>query len=688
MTDQPPPQPEIERGRKRAPRLSATWIIPILALVVSLGVAWNSYRSRGPLIEILFDSAAGIVAEETRLKFKEYDVGTVENVAFTEDLSQIIVEVRLDSDIAEYVDSDAEFWLVSAQVGPRGISGLDTVLSGAYIEGSWNAEQGERETRFTALKQPPLTPLNQPGTRIKMRAPNGGSIAVGAPLLYKQIPVGTIEAVDLTDAGDVMVTAFVEAPDDQRLTTRTRFWNASGFSIELGAAGAALRVDSLAALVQGGISFDTTVSGGQAVEDDHLYQLYSSESAARSNVAMAEDGAPPVEFSAVFEGSISGLENGADVRYRGIPVGEVTGLSPVVTEGEDGPVVDLRTTFTVLPNRLGVTAEGDAARQETLDILQTGIAHGLRAKLASLGLISSSLYIELTEVSDPEAASMNMAATPFPEFPTQPSEEADLLGSAQGVMDRVAALPIEEVMESVVTLLGNVNVLITDDEFRSAPGNIGGMIADLREGRAIENINAAIASFREVAEQVAATQIADRLDTLVAEADAVMANVSTASDELPALTESIRALSDKANTIPLEELVTSADNLLKTTNGLLASSGMEDLPPRLAGALRELENVLADLRSGGTVQNVNTTLASASDAAQAIAEAARGLPELSNRLNAIANEVDTVLESVGPSSSVNRDVIALLAEVRSAARAVESLASALERRPNSVLFGR
>lgn len=689
MTDPSPSRPNVEQKRRRGPRLSATWLIPIAALIVSLAVAWNSYRSRGPLIEIEFDFAEGIAAEETQLRFKNYPVGVVESVDFTDDLGKVVVGVRVDRDVAGYIDEDAKFWLVSAQVGPRGITGLDTVLSGAFIEGAWDANQGERRSAFTALANPPLTPMDAPGMHIRLRAPNGGSMAVGSPLLFKQIPVGTIEAIELTDAGDVMVSAFIEAPHDERLTTLTRFWNASGFSIDIGAAGASLRVDSLAALVQGGISFDNLQSGGDPIEQNQVYQLYATEGAARSNFANRDENAPPpLELTAVFEGSVSGLEAGAEVQFRGFPVGEVTGLSPSVVQTANGPSVELRTTFTVRPNRMGVTAEGEAARDEALDVLQASVADGLRARLATAGLISPTLFIELVDVPDAEPASIDEDADPYPVIPTVPTDEADLLGSAQGVMDRVASLPVEEVMESVITLLANVNSLITDEEFQAMPGNVGGMIADLREGGAVENVNAAIESFRTIADQIAATELAARLDALVAEADTVMANVAIASDELPALTESIRELSDKANTVPIEELVASTTEIVETANNLLASSGMEDLPPRLAGALQEVERVLAELREGGTVENVNSTLASASEAADAIALAAADLPALADKLNAIADEADRVLSSFGPTSAINRDTLALLTEMRAAAQSVNSLATALERRPNSVLFGR
>lgn len=805
MTDRSPAQPSVEESRGGRPRVSPIWLIPIVALAISLGVAWNSYNQRGPLIEIEFESAEGITPAETKLKFKNFDVGTVEEVHFTDDLSKVVVGVRVDKDVGEYIDSDAEFWLVSARVGPQGVTGLSTVISGAYIEGSWDAQVGERQTVFTALPRAPLTPPDTPGQRVSLRAPNGGSVTVGGPILYKQIEVGTIEEVELTDAGDVRVSGFIEAPHDQYLTTYTRFWNASGFSIDLSTAGASLRVDSLISLIRGGIAFETVNSGGEPIGENHVYQLYASERAARSNlITEQEGGAAPLELAAIFEGSVNGLDAGADVRYHGIKVGEVIGIEARVVERPDGPGVDLETRFTISPNRIGVTGKGDEAEAEALEIVRSGVERGLRAKLTRAGLISPALFIDLVADPDEGAAELEMREDGPPLVPAVPPEESDLMGSAQGLVDEVTSLPIKEVMDNINALIGNVNALISNEEFRSAPTNIGEMIAELRDSDIIDNVNASVESFREISEQLAAVQLADQLkglvteseslvrqintvseglpelltsfrdvadkaadlpldslmasatdlvnstnelvassgiqqlpprveeilteiegtiadfrasgiienadatmlsfrdlaeevvaaqltdqiDRLVVEAEDMVQNISTASADLPQLMASLRQVSDEAASLPLQDLVASADELVKTANGFIAESGMSDLPPRLAGTLREIEGTLAELRAGGTVENVNATLASASEAAQAIEQAAQQLPALVTRLDQAVAQASSTVASVGPNSNVNRELTALLSEARAASRAVESLARELERRPNSVIFGR
>ena len=168
-------------------------------------------------------------------------------------------------------------------VSAQGVTGIETVLSGVYIGAYWDDQPGPRVERFDGLPREPLTPADQPGMRVRLRAPSGGSLTVGAPVLFKSIQVGRIENVELTDAGDVAIDAFVNAPYHLRLTEGTRFWNASGFSIEIGGGGASLNVDSLISLLQGGVSFDTVGSSTAPVEPGHVYDLYPTESAARQN---------------------------------------------------------------------------------------------------------------------------------------------------------------------------------------------------------------------------------------------------------------------------------------------------------------------------------------------------------------------------------------------------------------------
>jgi paraquat-inducible protein B len=811
MPDTPPPDPVIETAAPGAGGISAVWLVPLLALLLALGIAWHTWYQRGPTIEIVFDNAAGVEAGNTAIRFRDVVVGTVESLTLSPDLRRVVATARIDKAVAHFVDADAQFWIVRPSVNAQGVSGIETVLSGVYVGAFWDDQPGPRVTRFEGLPRAPLTPADQPGLRITLRAPTGGSLSVGAPVLYKSIQVGRIESVDLTDAGDVSVEAFVSAPYHLRLTEGTRFWNASGFSIEIGPSGAHLNVDSLVSLLQGGISFDTVGSDTTPIQPDHRFDLFPTESAARQNL-FENDTAEGLLVDAEFDGAVGGLEPGAPVRFRGLQVGEVAAMQTAIVDQGGQATPTLRISLSLSPTRLGVPEDAAEPAGQALDLIEGLVATGgLRARIAASGLLGTSLYVDLAEVADAAPAALDRAAQPNPVIPSVPSDLANITASAQGVIKRIGSLPLEQLVDNAVTLLGNINALVTDDRVRSAPENLGALIADirtmidesgikqapaelsallasargivdqasqtrlveqldgvladtrtalasidgaargvpqlitridtvagqvqdlpldqlvasvsrlvddldrfanspeisavpasvnatlaelrttvasLRTGGTVDNLNATLASVRQVSEQVAAADVATSLQKVLDEAHAASASISAASAKAPQLIDNLNTLSARVNAMPLEDLVRSADSVLGTADTLLASPGMAEVPPNLAAALDELRGTLAALREGGAVDKLNATLTSADQAAASVARSTDAMPALIANLNRAAETADRTMATLGPNSDLNRDTLRLLQELRDTLRSINALVLSLERRPNSVIFGR
>ena len=812
MSDTPPP-PKVETPKAPGPlrhRISAVWLIPLIALIISLGVAWRSYSDRGPLVEIVFDDGAGIEAGNTTVRFRDVVVGTVESIRLSDDLKHVIASARINKDIAKYLDASAEFWVVRPSVNAQGISGLETVVSGVYIEAYWDNTIGDRVSAFQALENPPLTPADQPGTRVRLRAPDGGSMSVGAPVLYKKIQVGKVEDVQLSDAGDVMIDVFIDAPNDKRLVEGTRFWNASGFDISLGLQGASLNVESLISLLQGGVAFDTVGSDTKAVEEGHVYELYDSQGAARKN-AIEDSNAPREKLDVYFNGSVAGLEVGADVQFRGLKVGEVSSIQAAVSPGQ---TVALRATLSIIPTRMGIpqTDDADAMRAGLYRLISSEVSRGMRAQLAASGLLSQTLYVDLITVEKPEPARFDPNAEPYPTIPTAPGDVSGIAASAQGVMTRLSNLPIEDLVNTVQSLLANVNTIVTDPAVRAAPSNLGlligdvrkvvaepgvqrapaqvaeilasvrsvvdqiteqqlvtrlgaaldatrtavasidtlatdnvpavvaqiealsaqlqslplrdlvtsgtdlvntvdalakgdgvqnlpasldssltevrGLLAQLREGGAVDDATASLANLREITDQLARTNLTASIQQVTDEARAAIANVNTATSQLPQLVDGLTRLSDRANQLPLEDLVTAGTRVLNTADSFLNSKGLAGVPASLTASLDQLRSILAALQNGGAVDNLNATMASMRDAAESVNQATGDLPALIAQLNGVAARADQTIESLGPNSPINRETLVLLREVRDAAKSVTDLATAIQRKPNSVLFGR
>ncbi|SPH23765.1 Paraquat-inducible protein B [Defluviimonas aquaemixtae] len=694
MTDPRPSQLDVSTGRQSPWRnLSVIWLIPVLALAISLGLAWRTYSDRGVPIEITFQNASGVAPGETTLRYRDVVIGTVEQVSFTEDLAQVVVRARVEKEFAPYLDEDAEFWVVRPQVSARGISGLSTVLSGVYIEGAWNQEKGIARQVFAGADGPPLAQPGRAGKRITLVAEDGRLISEGAPIYFRGIEVGRLERPRLTVSSDsIVVDAFIESPHDRRLNTATRFWDTSGFSVSLGAQGLSLDFESIASVVAGGITFDSVYEGGTPVNAGHVFTIYSGEAEARKSLH-TRGSESAVLVAAEFGDSVGGLEPGAEVVFGGLAVGEVTALSSQIVDTEEGPELHLMANLAIDPARLGLGRE--AGLEEMLDFFEGATEKGLRARLATANLFSSALVVELVELPDAEPASLDRNATPLPILPSVPSELPDFTATAEGLLERVNSLPIEELIDQAIRLMASVEALASSESTRAAPD---AAVALLEDTRALVNDEAmralpgelrdVVAELRSVVSELNSRGTVTNVAEAVEKANAAIANLATASEDFPELVEDLRQLAAKANSLEAEELLAAATRVLDSADQVISSDAARDLPPALNAALGEVRATLSELREGGAVENANAAMTSARNAADAVADAAEGLPDLSARLERLVSQSEALIGAYGARSTFNEESMAALREMRGAARAVAQLARALERNPSSLLTGR
>ncbi len=242
--------------RRRA-RISVVWVIPILAAVVALGIAVQRILSEGPTITIVFKIAEGIEAGKTVIKYKDVNIGRVTAVRLSDDHAKVEVTAKIDKSAAGLIVEDAKFWVVEPRVTLSGVSGLGTLLSGNYI-GFEVGKSTKKERKFTALEVAPVITSGQLGHQFLLKAADLGSLGVGSPIYYRRLQAGQVIAYDLTSDGKAVdLKIFVNAPYDRYVNPGTRFWNASGLDLSLGAGGVQVRTESLVALLAGGIAFDT-----------------------------------------------------------------------------------------------------------------------------------------------------------------------------------------------------------------------------------------------------------------------------------------------------------------------------------------------------------------------------------------------------------------------------------------------
>lgn len=570
---------------------SVVWIVPALAILAAIGLLFQNLATRGPLIQIELETASGMKAGETVVKYRDVDVGRVEAVKFSPDLTKVIVEARMDQSVAPYLDDDAKFWVVSPQVSAQGITGLETVLTGSYIEGSWDTEAETTQKRFVALEQPPLTPDGAPGVRVRLRAEDGGSLDLGSPVFYKRVEVGRVESKRLTEDGQaVEFDIFINAPNDKRITTATRFWNASGVDLELGAGGAQLRIASLASLIRGGAMFDTGPDG-QPVEPGHVFQLFPSESDARdildTDVATGEQ----VAFRIFFGGSVRGLKPGAPVEYRGIRVGRVDAVSAAVDAETNR--FRTRTRISIAPSLLGL---GDGGKEAVMTFMRSAVADGLRAKLALGNLLTGALIVELDDVIAPPSSIDESG--PVPVLPAVRSDLDELAGSVEGVLDRVNALPVEALMNNAVSLLENLNKVVADDATQAAPAKVlallnaaEDLIAAPELRQTTQDASALVASLRALVEDPSLKEAPGQMGQSLASLNALLGALEEA-DAAADLAASLAALRGLAEDPALARLPSRLDQAILSANALLTSPEMAALPGEINATLGTVRTTL------------------------------------------------------------------------------------------------
>ena len=675
-------------------RISIVWIVPLAALIVVLVIAWRSYAERGPVIEISFENAAGVKEGSTELRYRDVAIGLVEEVSFTEGLGRVLVSVRVDKDVAPFIDDEARFWVVRPQVTTQGVSGLNTVLSGVYIEGLWDDQPAGHVGRFEGLPDAPLERQGQDGLKLTLRASGRASLIENTPILYRGVTVGRVGKPSITEDGSsAQAEAMIFEPHDRLVTSSTRFWDTSGFSFSLGPNGAALDFSSVASLVAGGVTFETMVSGGEPVEPDSTFTVYPEESAARTSLFAADEG-ETLTLAVVFRENVGGLTADAPVELNGLKIGEVSALNGLIDPERFGDNrVRLVVSLSIRVGRLGL--EDGSGAEDALEYFRERVEGGLRARLTSASILTGGLKVELVDEPEAQPAALVQGEQDTYYLPTTENDIADVSATAQGVFKRINDLPIEEVMVSATELFQEARALIASEEVKGVPENLNSLLGDARkvvgsdEVQALPGrLDALIAELDKTVTQFNEAALAEKLATAVDNAANAAEGVSSAVEGVPELVERLNAVAAKAETVEIQEMADELTGLIQTTDALLASDDAKALPGKLNGALSELSAILAQLREGGVVENATAALDSASEAADTFAEAGRGLPDLIADARRVLSQARSTLEGYRADNGLGRDARDALTEIQKAAKAVASLARAIERNPNSLLTGR
>jgi paraquat-inducible protein B len=544
---------------KKKRRVSWIWLVPVVALVAGLSLLARTWLESGPTVTIRFRTAEGLEVGKTQVRYKDVVIGTVKSIRLNEQRTGVIVRAEITKDASGIAVEGTRFWVVRPRLGLSGVSGLNTLLSGAYIGVDAPEEKvvdGERQELpekldFEGLEEPPEVTHDRPGKRFTLKSNTLGSLDIGSPVYFRRIQVGQVIGYQLDDSGrQVNVQVFIDSPNDKYVTQSTHFWNASGVDVSVNADGFKVRTQSLLSVAIGGLAFepvgDFTAPPAKA---DASFNLYASEDAAKAK----PDGEPyPIRMR--FDQSLRGLAVGAPVDFNGITIGQVDAITMDFDNNTKRffAVVDA----TLFPERLGAVyykvkkfAEQDAAKADSnkaveVDderagetLLRGMVKHGLRAQLRPANLLTGQLFVALDVF--PKAAPTNFQAGKPPMIPTVPGNLDQLQQQLANIVDRIDKIPFEKIGSDLQTTLSSASRLMNRLDTQVAPE--------------------AQAMLRQ------ANRSLNDISNLLASDSSLPVNAASAMEELARAARSLRSLSDYLQAHP-ESLIRgrSADPAVPT----------------------------------------------------------------------------------------------------------------------------
>jgi paraquat-inducible protein B len=452
----PPGLPEPASARRGGWLPSLVWLVPLVAALIGIALVVRAIAERGPTVTITFSSAEGLETGKTKVKYKDVDIGTVKTIRLSKDHARVLVEVQLTKEAADFAVQDTRFWVVRPRIGTSGVTGLGTLLSGAYI-GVDAGRSHEAETDFVGLETPPAVTGDQRGRRYTLHGASLGSIDIGSPIFYRRVQVGQVVGFSLDkDGTGVTIQVFVDAPYDQYVGTNSRWWHASGVDLRLDSNGLKLNTQSLATVIVGGLSFQSPPGQpvGQEAPDGAVFRLVATESD-----AMRKPDGPPVTVVMNFNQSLRGLSPGATVDFRGIELGEVTQIG--IEYDPKARNFTMPVTMNLYPDRLGsrfreaIAQGGPAAGKQLLGQL---VAHGLRGQLRTGNLLTSQLYVALDMFPNAPSVSFDANSTPVM-LPTVPNALEELQVQLADIARRLDKVPFDEISKNLNGTLQNANSL-------------------------------------------------------------------------------------------------------------------------------------------------------------------------------------------------------------------------------------
>ncbi len=456
----------------RSRRLSVIWIIPLVALAIGAWLLWDTLSKEGPTITVTFDSGEGLQAGQSQLKYKDIVFGTVKSLELAPDHSHVIVTIATTARAEPLLTDQTVFWVVKPRLFAGNISGLETLLSGSYVGMMPGATAGKEQRAFKGREDPPIISEHVPGHVFLLKAKRLGSISLGSPIYFRGQSVGEVLGWDVADMADfVTIHAFVRAPYDGYVSDDTRFWNASGLSIKLAGTGVEVELESLKAVLLGGIAFETPDLQGKiepASAENHVFPLFADRDAAE-----AASYTRKILVVSYFPGSVSGLGEGSPVTMHGLTVGHVLSVRLAYDRATDTIVAPVH--YEIEPERiLGI---GQRVFKTDREAAEAVLKKGLRASLQSASLITGQQQVALDFKTNAPPVGVTTEGQYFVLPTTEGAGFASLAASATDLLNKVNSMPFDQIGQSLEQLLNSTNSLVSGPQLRKSLSKLSATLA-------------------------------------------------------------------------------------------------------------------------------------------------------------------------------------------------------------------
>ena len=450
--------PESRALSRRRTRLSLVWVIPIVAALVGVWVAVTRIESEGPKITMVFSSAEGLEAGKTKIEYKGVEIGTITSIQLAPDHRQVLATAQMAPKTEDFLVEDTQFWVVRPRISGANVTGLGTLISGAYI-GVEIGSSDRTKRDFVVLDVPPVVTGGAPGRFFVLKTTNLGSLDIGTPVFFRRLQVGEVASYALDkDGRQFTLKIFLKAPYDQYVNPNTRFWQASGIDMQLSANGLSVQTQSLLSVLIGGIAFETPATGAvlPAADENSVFPLYLSR-------AQAYEPPPrnPQTFELIFNESVRGLEPSAPVELRGIKVGQVLDIRSQI---------DAKTLKFSVPviieldaQRLGVkflgVSQGTNFAPLRRKIIDSLVAHGVRAQLQTGNLLTGAAFVAFDFFPGAQPASVDWSQNP-PQLPTTPGQLEAVEAGLGDIVKKLNKMPLQQIGANLTKSLADLDLTL------------------------------------------------------------------------------------------------------------------------------------------------------------------------------------------------------------------------------------